>query len=226
MTNSREAGRDYAALRRTVGKVLAVAGVVLLVLAVRVVTASRTELLEGNRLLEAGEADLAVIHYRRSAGWYAPGNPFSVAALDKLKDIATSAEEDEDPYLALAAWRAIRGSILSARSFYTPHPDRVSEANRHIAEIMSALPPPPMDRGKGREQVQAEHLELLEGVSRPSPLWTAVMLLGFFTWVFAAYAFATRTFDDQGKLISAKARRWGTLIVLGLGLFVLGLALA
>jgi hypothetical protein len=53
-----------------------------------------------------------------------------------------------------------------------------------------------------------------------------VLLAGFFTWVASAFVFSWRAIDDEDQLVPGEARRWGTAIILGLGLFVLGLALA
>lgn len=208
------------------GKVAAIAGVVLLVLAFRVVTSSRAELEEAARMRASGQREAAVVHYRRAARWYAPGNPYSEAALSELGEIGREAEEAGDTELALSAWRAIRAAIMSSRSFYTPHEDRLRAANARIASLMSSLPPPPIDAGKSREALEREHLELLSETTRPSVPWTLVLLLGFAAWVAGAFAFVTRAIDDEDRLVPAQARFWGTVILVGFGLFVLGMSLA
>lgn len=208
------------------GRVLAVAGVILAVVAVRVVTSSRAEMAEADRLRARGDLDGAVVHYRRAARWYAPGNPYSSAALTELGEIGRDAERRGATEAALAAYRAIRAAIMSTRSFYTPHRDRLEAANERIAELMASLPPPPIDAGKSRAELRAEHLALLSADDRPSVPWTIVLLLGFFGWVGGAFVFVTRAVDEEDRLVGAEARRWGTVVVVGLGLFVLGMALA
>lgn len=208
------------------GKVAAIAGVVLAVLAVRVVTSSHAELEEGDRMRAAGDLPAAVAHYRRAARWYAPGNPYSSDALARLGEIGRAAEEAEDAELALSAWRAVRAAVLSTRSFYTPHEDRLEAANARIADLMASLPPPPVDAGKSRDQLRREHLALLTSTTAPSVPWTVVLLIGFAGWVAGAFAFVTRAVDDEDRLIAGQALRWGTVVIVGLGLFVLGLTLA
>jgi hypothetical protein len=136
---------------RLSGKIAAIAGVVLVVLAVRVVTSSRAELEQGNRMRAAGQPEAAVVHYRRAARWYAPGSPYGVEALSRLGEIGREAEEAEDEELALSAWRAVRAAILSTRSFYTPERRRLEAANARIADLMASLPPPPIDARKSRD---------------------------------------------------------------------------
>jgi len=185
---------------RTAAKVAAVAGVILVVLTVRVVTSSKSELEQGDRLRGSGDLVAAVTHYRRAARWYAPGNPHSAEALVKLAEIGREAEESGDTQLALSAWRAARAGINSTR--------------------------PPIDAGKSHDELRREHLALLTATTRPNIGWTVVLLLGFAAWVGGAFAFVTRAVDEEDRLVPRLARRWGTVVVVGFGLFVLGMALA
>lgn len=219
-------GHERGAWLRRIARGLAITGVLLLVIAVRVVTASRSELAEADRLRERGEVEGSISHYRRAARWYAPGNPYSTSALDALAAIALHAEEAGDRELALAAWRSVRGAILAARSFYVPHAERLARADEHIATLMAALPPPPMDAEQTEEERRATHLALLRGAPRPSVLWGVVALVGLGTWIAAALAFLTRAVDEDDRVIGAQARVWGTVWILGFGSFLLGLALA
>jgi hypothetical protein len=200
--------------------------VVLLVLVVRVVTAARSELEEARRDLEAGRPDLAVLHYRRAASWYAPGNPYSSQALGELADLAASYRRNEDFAHSLAAWRAVRGAILSTRSFYTPNGAMLDRANGEIADITASLDPPPVDRGKPRERVRAEHLALLEESHRPAVGWSLLLLAGFFTWVGGVFAITRYGIDEEDRWQPRALRIWGLVVVIGLGIFAVGMALA
>jgi hypothetical protein len=211
---------------RLAGRVLAIAGVILAVVAVRVITSSRAELDEGNRLRARGDLEGAVVHYRRAARWYTPGNPYCADALGKLAWIARRAERTGDVDLALSAYRGIRAAIMSTRSFYTPHADRLAAADARIADLMASLPPPPIDAGKSREELRREHLELLQADPRPNILWTFVLLLGFAAWIGGALLFVTKAIDEEDRIVGPEARRWGTVVIVGFGLFVLGMALA
>jgi hypothetical protein len=207
-------------------RVAAVLGLLLGAVAVRVVTSSAAELRAADQYRASGDLESAVVHYRRAARWYAPGSPYHVAALARLGAIGAQAERHNDVELALSAYRAIRGAIMAARSFYVPEQARLRAADARIATLMAGLPPPPMDAGKSREQLRAEHLALLRADPGPSVLWSAVLLVGFFGWVAGAFAFTLRAIDEHDRLIRREALRWGAVIALGFGLFVLGMSLA
>jgi hypothetical protein len=211
---------------RTSLRIAALAAIVFAVLVTRVMTSASEELRNADRRLAAGDIDGSIVHYRRAARWYAPGSPFHVQALAKLAALGARAERRGETDRALTAYRAIRSAIMSARSFYTPEPKRLGFADRKIAELMASLPPPPIDAGKSREQLRAEHLALLESSRGPDILWTWVLLLGFMSWIAGAYAFTIRAIDDQDRLVWSEVRRWGAVIVIGFGLFVLGMTLA
>ncbi|MDH5493989.1 MAG: hypothetical protein OEY14_18710 [Myxococcales bacterium] len=205
---------------------LAFAGLILSLITLRVLVASHSELQEAERLLAAADPDAAIVHYRRAARWYAPGSPYPSRALDRLAQLARQAEEASDEERALAAWRSIRASILSTRSFYIPNGERLREADARIAALMAELPAPPIDAGKSRAQLEAEHLELLSAPVGPSVGWTLLLLLGFFGWVGGGFAFAARAFDAEDRLLRGPALRWGGLILAGFALFALGLLMA
>jgi hypothetical protein len=213
-------------LTRAVTRGAGVVLVVLLVLGVRVALSSRAELTQADELAGRGDVAASVAHYRRAARWYVPFGPSSEAALDALAEIGSDAENAGDTQLALSAYRSIRAAALGSRSFYVPHAERLREANEHIAELMASLPPPPIEAGSTVDERRAAHLALLEASVGPSPGWSFVALAGLTTWVVAAYLFATRAFGEDDRLVGREARRWGTLFLAGICLFVLGLGLA
>ena len=213
-------------LTRRVLRVAAVVGVLLVAFTIRVVTSAASELAEGDALREAGDKEGALVHYRRAARWYAPGSPYHVTALNHLGEMAEAAERDGDTELALAAYRAIRAAIMSARSFYVPERDRLEAANARIADLMSSQPPPPMDADKPRDQLRQEHLALLREIPGPHVGWTLLLLLGFAAGVGGAFAFTMRAIDEEDRWVKVEALRWGATIVVGFGLFVLGMVMA
>jgi hypothetical protein len=207
-------------------RILLVVAVLLVAFAVRVVSSSARELSVGEAAAEAGDLEAAVVHLRRAARWYAPGSPYHVEALQRLSAIGAQAEGDGDLELALSAYRAVRAGIMSTRSFYTPERARLRAADARIADLMAAQPPPPIDAGKSREQLRLEHLALLEAEVGPSALWTLVLLAGFLAWVVGACLFTVRAIDAEDRFVRPEALRWGALIVVGFGCFVLGMSLA
>lgn len=202
-------------------RALAVIGALLAVLAVRAVTSSRSELARGDALRAAGDADAAILAYRRAARWYAPGNPYVPEALDRLAAIAGEAEAAGDPVRALAAWRSARGAIESSRSFYVPHRDRLTAAEEAIARLTGEVSPP------GRaDTARRATLAGLQAPEVPVVGWSVLALCGWLAWTGGAFAFAQQALDEEDRVRSKPARLWGTVVVVGFGLFVIGLSLA
>jgi hypothetical protein len=206
-------------------RVVSLAALVLLPIVIRVVVSARSELEQADAALAGRDTDAAVVHYRRAARWYAPFSPYHVRALTQLSAVARQAEQQGDVERALSAYRSVRGAILATRSVYVPEAQRLEAANQRIAALMAELPPPGMDAGKSKQQIRLEHLALLEVVPGPNVFWTCVLLAGFACWVAAAFAFSVRAIDDEDRWVRSEARKWGSLIVLGVGLFVLGMTL-
>lgn len=196
------------------------------VLTARVVTAGQAELRLAQQVERSGDLDVAIVHYRRAARWYVPFLGTVTTALDRLAAIGDAATKAQDTQRALSAWRAVRSAILGARSVYTPNADRLRVANEKIADLMASADIPPMDVGKDHAALRAEHLALLTAEHRPRVFWALLALLGFVTWVAGAFGFFRRALDGEDRLIAPMAWRFATVVVVGLGLFVLGLALA
>ena len=213
-------------MKRILFGALGAVGVVLLVVVVRVVVSSHGELRHGDDALARSDIDAARVHFRRAARWYAPGNPYSTEALDRLAGMARDAERRSDPETALACWRAVRAAILSTRSSYVPHQQRLDRANGRIASLMSEQEPPPMDAGRSARELELEHLAMLEEPAHPNMLWTLVLLLGFLAWIAGAFLFATRAIDTEDRFVRPLALRYGVLILVGFTAFAIGLSLA
>lgn len=207
-------------------RALLIAALLLAAIMVRVVAAARAELEVAEKHAHEGDVDAAIVHYRRAARWYAPLSPYHVQALAGLGRIGAEAEQKGELERALTAYRAVRSAILSTRSFYVPEEARLSAANKRIAALMAGLPPPQMDAGKSREQLEREHLALLEHDPDPKLGWTLLLLLGFAAWVSGAFAFSVRAIDGEDRFIRREALRWGAVIAVGFALFVLGMTMA
>ncbi len=204
---------------RPIARGVAVAGVVLAVLAVRVVTGAHTELRRGEQLAAHHDPDAAILAFRRAARFYAPGNPYSSEGLRRLSVIGAEAEREGNTERALAAYRAIHGAIMSARSVYVPHQAMLARADEAIARLTAHAP-------GGTDHTEASILAELRAPIRPHLLWLIVLLIGWLSWTIGAFVFAQRAIDEEDRLRPGQARVWGTVIVLGFGLFVIGMALA
>jgi tetratricopeptide (TPR) repeat protein len=211
---------------RGLSRAALIAALLFAAIAVRVIAGAKAELEVAAKHAQEGDTDAALVHYRRAARWYAPMSPYHVHALAALGKIGADAEQQGDVERALAAYRAVRSAILSTRSFYVPEEARLNAANTRIAALMAGLPPPQMDAGKSREQLEREHLALLERDPDPKITWTVLLLLGFAAWVAGAFAFSMRAIDAEDRFVRAEAMRWGAVIVVGFALFVLGMAMA
>jgi hypothetical protein len=180
--------------------------IVLALITVRVVWSSRSEwrAADGSTTI-----DQRLTHLGRAARLYAPGNPYSRRALDALADLGRAGSLD--------AWQEVRSSILATRSFYTPHPALLAEANEAIATMMAQKDP---------GQSRAWHAARLAQDEAPSVGWSIVALLGLFGWIGAAVAFILYAVGDDDRLRPRRALVLSLTVLLGLVLFFVGLARA
>lgn len=197
-------------------RAIALVAMLLAIVAARVVWSSRGEW----RAAAAATGDDELAHLGRAARLYAPGNPYSRRAVDKLAAIGRA-----DPARALAAWRELRSAILATRSFYTPHRALLDEANARIAELMADAE---LAAGTqhAREQARAWHAARLEQDEAPSVAWTLVALLGLAAWIACALGLLLRGVGDDDRLRPRVALAWAAGVAVGLALFFLGLARA
>ncbi|MFH2010166.1 MAG: hypothetical protein ABI333_26445 [bacterium] len=203
----------------------------------RVVCSSRGEYQEGHaaerRAVKATDparrtraSQDAIVHYRRAARWYAPGNGYGTRALDGLTRLGKLAERQGDRQTALMAHRAIRRAILGARSFYTPHADRLARANRHIARLTARQQGGETAGAEQLARAEAWHLKRLQASTAPSVAWSILALLGFLGWVAGALLFIYRAITPEDRLVGRQALIWGGVILAGLLLWLLGLSQA
>jgi hypothetical protein len=190
--------------------------ILLAIVAVRVVWSSRGEW----RAAIAASGDDELVHLGRAARLYAPGNPYSRRAVEKLAAIGNG-----DPERALAAWRELRSAILATRSFYTPHRALLDEANARIADLMADAE---LAAGTqhARDKARAWHAARLAQDESPSVAWTLVALLGLGLWIASAVGLMLRGVGDDDRLRSRVALGWALGVAGGLALFFLGLARA
>jgi hypothetical protein len=216
----------HAARLRVLAQVALVAALLASGLTLRAWLSSGAELAEAAQARADGDLEAAIEHYRRAAVWYFPGNARARRALEALLSVGDDARARGDATLALAAFRSVHAATMSARHVVVPHDDLRLEADEAIAALMAEGQVPPVD-ARRTEQERAEiYLAMLRADRDVLSGWAFVALVGFAAWVASAATFLSRGFDTRGALVPAEARRWGTGVVLGMGLFVLGLALA
>lgn len=167
---------------------------------------------------QAAEGDARVRKLGEAARLYAPGSPYARRALDALADIGRAGGGD-----ALAAWREVRSAILATRSFYTPRPALLAEANAQLAERMAALE---TDARGPLDSRRAFHAARLAEDDAPSVAWSLVALVGLAAWIGSAVGFILRGLDDRDRLRTRPAVLFAAGVAVGLILFFVGLARA
>jgi len=202
--------------------VLLCAAVGLGVIVTRVFYDGRAALAAGDAAIAKGDVDGAISGWRRAARWYAPGAPHVIDAYDRLETFAREAEARGNRAGALAAWRAIRSSVVATRSFYTPFPARLAAADERIAALMAA-DEVAADPKKDEAAARAFHAALLARDDSPKLSWTILALAGFAAWVGGGFWFARRGVGADDKLVRREAIRAGVAIVVGLAAWMLGL---
>jgi hypothetical protein len=195
---------------RPVVRGAAVVAILVAIVTVRVVWSSRGEW----RAAVAATGEDEIVHLGRAARLYAPGNPYSRRAVQRLAAIGRA-----DPARALAAWRELRSAILATRSFYTPHRALLDEANAQIATLMA-------DAEKSHDKGRAWHAARLAQDEAPSVAWTLVALAGLVAWIGCALGLLLRGIGDDDRLRPRPALVWALGVAGGLALFFLGLARA
>ncbi len=202
-------------MRKRIATFALMLSAVLAIATIRVLVSSRAEL----RAAASATGDDEIAHLGRAARLYAPGNPWSGRALDKLAEIGRS-----DPERALAAWREARSAILATRSFYTPRRALCDEADARIATLMAAAESPGDEAA--RATAERWHRERLAAHPQPSLGWTLAALAGLALWIGCAIGFFLRAIGPDDRLRSRAAITWGIGVATGLTLFFVGLSRA
>lgn len=199
--------------------------VLVLVMSARAVLEARAESARADVALAAGDIDAAIVRLRNTARWYAPLNFYASNALTRLLRLAETAEARGEHRRALAAYRAIHAAIQSTRSFYTPHPALLMQADERIAALMSAEPPAAVEGQRSPEQRKADYLALLRPI-QPRLGGVLLAIAGLITWVGSAVAFLTWGVDGEGRALRRIGRRSIGLLLVGWIMFAVGLRIA
>ncbi len=133
----------------------------------------------GLEAIRQGHIEDAIILLRSSAMAFLPFNPFVDRAYDTLWQIGRKAEIAGDSELALAAYRAIRSSILASRNVSIPHSGWLEQIDMRIATLMARASP----AGAEEDRQRRVHMSFLSARWQPSPFWSVVLALGFFLWI-------------------------------------------
>jgi len=147
-------------------------------------------LVESRSALNLGEAALATdvgaahTHLRHAVEWYAPANPFSRTAADRLLELGLdAAPDDERRTEALSALESLRSGIMVTRGLYTPYSGHVDQAEAQIARLRGFEA-----AGGDADRLDSEverQLALLQSsrARAPSPGWSLVTTGSFVGWL-------------------------------------------
>ena len=161
---------------------LAIAGLLVAAVTLRVVSAGEREIAASTAALRNGDARGAAEHARRAAGWYAPGAPHVRVAYERLVALATTAEGLGERELALFAWRGVRTAALETRWLITPHDADLARANRAIARLEAASPRPPGTRTEPPAVIERRQLEALLADESPRTGWIVALVGSAAAW--------------------------------------------
>jgi len=207
-----------AAVRR----IIVIAAIVLAgfgALAIRVVIEGRAALSEGDDRVTRGKPLEAIQAFETSARWYLPLAPHVDEAYGRLRALAAS----EDPAVAIAAWRAIRGAARATRTLWTPHGDDLAAADAAIAKLAARDPAGAPVEGDSPQAREAWQKTRLSRDARASVGATVLAALGIVLWIGGAVLLARRGIDAAGGLARRPALVGGAAIVVGLVCWFLGL---
>lgn len=187
-------------------------------LAIRVVFEGRSALADGEAALARKDPQAAIRSFEASARWYLPFAPHVDDAYDQLRALTKSQQSG----VALSAWRSIRSASLATRSLWTPHADDLAAANRAIAELSARVPDagPAGDTTGAREEWYRGRLAR---DSRPSQTAIALAALGLIVWLAGVLALARWGITSGGALARRPALVAGSMIVVGLVCWTVGL---
>ncbi len=171
--------------------------------------------------MSEGSPNDSAFGYKRAASWYVPFNPYVPIALESLRRLAMVAEHRAERALALEHWRAIRAAILSTRSVWIPHRDRLSQANEHIASLLAEAYPPgtvslhrgpensnrPLTRSEALVHYQAQ----LDQHSQPIHPASFLPWIGFSLILGSALHLRRRGYDEENRPLGKRRGTWATM---------------
>lgn len=213
-------------MKRAALRVAAAAALALAIVGARIVWSSRVEWRDGEARAAALDEPGALDHLGRAARLYAPGNPYSRRALDRIEELARADEAAGRRTQALTAWRELRSSVLATRAAYAPNAARRTVADGRIAELAAALESPAIDPTADEAGRRAWHAARLAQTEEPSVGWSLAAVLGFALWIGCAFGFFLRAVDERDRLRRRAALLWGAGLAAGIALSLFALARA
>lgn len=201
-------------LARRASFLLTVLVVALGAMTFRVVRDGEAALAESDAAFHRGDLSNAVLYARRAAIAYAPGAPHTRAALKRLRAVAVGSEGVGDMGSARLAWGAIRAAAVETRGFTEPYANERAEADQALARLSAA---PLRADAEAHARAVERARALLEQLPGPSPVGSALLVLGLVTAALGLGLVAARGLTREGRLVPRG-------FILGTVVFALGVA--
>ncbi|ETW93605.1 MAG: hypothetical protein ETSY1_38470 [Candidatus Entotheonella factor] len=207
---------------------LAVMGIVvtLSLFFIKVKKESRQELVRAESELQSGRHREAVLHYERAIMWYTPFSRDVHRSINRLWEIGDQAEASRDDSLALYAYRSLRASLYSIRSFYQPYQDWIAKCDVRIVNLMAIEKAGPNAQPAEIEKHRARYAHMHARKLGPKLGGVILTEIGFFGWVGATLGLIWYGLSSQGNWLWRPCVWWGSGVVLFLTTWVIGLLLA
>ena len=190
---------------------------------IRVDLAGNAAVRDGDDWRLRGKPAAAIRSYEAAARWYLPFASHVDKAYARLRELTMRpAVGPADPELELAAWRAIHAAATATRGLWQPHAADLADADAAIARLSARATGAGEGAGTTTGAREAWYVTHLED-ARPPIAALAFAGLGVLLWLGGAIALARRGIDAAGTLVRRPAAAAGTVIVLGLVTWIVGL---
>ncbi|MEW6264423.1 MAG: hypothetical protein AB1641_15235 [Thermodesulfobacteriota bacterium] len=150
--------------------------------------------------------ETAVNHYTRSLNWHLPWGSAETAAGEMLELGLYLARRGQDAEAALALSR-VRSGLHGARSFYTPRPDLIAQAEPILARLMAKSRLGPAASPKDMDRLTGRYLEIMRQPARPGLGPALAASLGFLLWTGSVLGFVFRFYPKTPATIRSPWRR-------------------
>jgi hypothetical protein len=194
--------------------------------AVSVAYRSQQEFARAEAAHQSGAYAEAITHYERTIKWYLPYSSSVRWAVVRLWDIGVAAEARADTALALAAYRALRGSLFAIQSLYLPYPEWIPKCEARIAALMPDTMRANYKERAPQAQHQARFLQMFQRNPAPQLGWSLLLELGFLTWVGATVGLIWNVETRDDRWVWRHVWRWSSGIALGFAAWMIGMLYA
>lgn len=196
----------------------------LLLVFLKVNISARNEYQKAEKALQNNDLKQAITHFNRAIHWYSPESKAVKNSIQALWEIGLQAEKSGNYTLALQAFRILRSSLYSARSFYIPYSDWVRKCESRIAAIIARKEKAhPQDKEIPFKNRREEVLKILKTKTEPDVLWSLICEIGFIGWIGCSIGLIFRAFTGPRGFNPGQALGWGIFIILFYALWVVGM---